>query len=71
MTPPAGSGDRAGRAAPCGARLPSHRPAPGGSAPPERGRRGKRGQDAAAEWLRVSRTEWRRVETIRVRRLLV
>ncbi|MFF8941606.1 hypothetical protein ACF1A5_04840 [Streptomyces sp. NPDC014864] len=68
MTPPAGFGDRAGRAAPGGARLPSRRPAPGGSAPPERG---KRGRDTTAEWLRVSRTEWRRVETIRVRRLLV
>ncbi|MDF3299165.1 hypothetical protein [Streptomyces tropicalis] len=67
------AGDGPGGAAGCGARLPSHRPTGSAAAQPApgTGRRRGRGRDAAVAWLRVSRTEWRPVETVLVRRLLV
>ncbi|MFC3575848.1 hypothetical protein ACFOZ0_21710 [Streptomyces yaanensis] len=74
MTTLAGAGKRAERAA-CGARLPSYRAARGAAAVaaaaaagPASGR--DRGSGRAGEgWLRLPKSGWRRVDTIRVRRL--
>lgn len=72
MTEPAGTGKGARRAG-RGARLPSHRAARprGGTRAGEAGgaRRRGRGPDASDGWVLLPSTGWRRVDTIRVRRL--
>ncbi|MFD1659379.1 hypothetical protein ACFSL4_14485 [Streptomyces caeni] len=71
MTKPSGNGKGARRAG-CGARLPSHRGARarGGTRAPETGGARQRGKAPDAPgWVLLPGTGWRRVDTIRVRRL--